>query len=65
MFVVAVVRGMAVRISPAGDIALIVTLVLPNRFATPDYPYEAVVMLVGSRLIIPGNTATRRPASSY
>ncbi len=44
----------AVRISLTGDIALIVTLVLPNRVTTAYNPHEPVVMLVGRRRIVPG-----------
>ncbi len=65
VFVVAVVRHLTIGIGPTRHVALIVTLVLPNRLTTPHHPYEAVVMLVGRRRVIPGNTATKRPASSY
>ncbi|CRM00609.1 hypothetical protein [Pseudomonas sp. 31 R 17] len=51
--VVAVIRRVALRINPAGDIALLITLVFPNRLTTPHDPYEAFVMLVGRRLILP------------
>ncbi|CRM65716.1 hypothetical protein [Pseudomonas sp. 37 R 15] len=32
---------------------MLITLVFPNRLTTPHDPYEAVVMLVGRRLILP------------
>src|SRR5471032_333617 len=44
---------MAVRICLTRNVALVITLVFPNRFTPPYYPYEPVVMLVGSRLILP------------
>jgi hypothetical protein len=56
---------MAIGIGPARDVALVIALVLPDRFTTPHNPYETVVMLVGRRLVVPGNSATKRPASSY
>ncbi|CRN00667.1 hypothetical protein [Pseudomonas sp. 34 E 7] len=52
LLVVAVVRRVAVRINPADDIALLITLVFPNRLTTPHDPYETIVMLVGCRLIL-------------
>ncbi|CRM09196.1 hypothetical protein [Pseudomonas sp. 28 E 9] len=50
--VVAVIRRVAVRIKFADDIALLITLVFPDRLTTPYNPYETVVMLVGRRLIL-------------
>ena len=61
MFVVAVVGRVAIRVNLAGDIALIITLVFPDRLATPYNPYEAVVMLVGRRLIIPRKQRHQAP----
>ncbi|CRM97637.1 hypothetical protein [Pseudomonas sp. 22 E 5] len=52
VFVVAVVRHLTIGIGPTRQVALVVTLVLPDRFTTPHNPYEAVVMLVGRRFII-------------
>jgi hypothetical protein len=55
--VVAVVGNVAIGIGPARDVALVIALVLPDRFTTPHNPYETVVMLVGRRLVVPGNSA--------
>ncbi|VVQ02620.1 hypothetical protein PS907_05478 [Pseudomonas fluorescens] len=52
VFVVVVVSSVAVRIGPTRDIALVIPLVFPDCFTTPHNPYEAVVMLVGGRLVI-------------
>ncbi|VVO45337.1 hypothetical protein PS720_06480 [Pseudomonas fluorescens] len=53
IFVVAVVSSVTIRIGPTRHIALIIPLILPNRFTTPYNPHEPVVMLVGRRLILP------------
>ncbi|KWV74093.1 hypothetical protein PFL603g_03007 [Pseudomonas fluorescens] len=53
LFVVAVVSRVTIRVSLADDIALVITLILPDRLPTPDNSYKTVVMLVGRRLIIP------------
>ncbi|CRM98064.1 hypothetical protein [Pseudomonas sp. 22 E 5] len=61
-FVVAVVSRMAVRIGPTRNVALVITLILPNRFTTPHNPYEPIVMLVGRRLIIPRKQRHQTPS---
>ena len=42
------------QLGAARDIALVIALVLPDRLTTAHNPYEAIVMLVGCWLIIPG-----------
>ncbi len=61
IFVVAVVSRMAIGVSLANDIALVITLIFPDRFTTPYNPYEPIVMLVGSRLIIPRKQRDQAP----
>ncbi|RMO53710.1 hypothetical protein ALQ38_05579 [Pseudomonas marginalis pv. marginalis] len=63
IFVVAVVSSVTIRIGPANDIALIIALILPNRFTTPYNPYEPIVMLVGRRLIL--SRKQRHQASGF
>src|SRR5471032_3227323 len=53
VFVVGVVCNVAVRICLTRNVALFVTLILPNRFTPPHNPYEPVIVLVGCRLILP------------
>ncbi|KWV69720.1 hypothetical protein PFL603g_06167 [Pseudomonas fluorescens] len=54
LFVVAVVRNLTIRIGLARNVALVITLIFPDRLPTAHNPYEPIVMLVGRRLIIPG-----------
>ncbi|CRM28845.1 hypothetical protein [Pseudomonas sp. 24 R 17] len=44
---------MPVWISPTRNVALVITLIFPNRQTPPYNPYEPILMLVGSGLIIP------------
>ncbi|PIB42738.1 hypothetical protein AOA57_24995, partial [Pseudomonas sp. 2588-5] len=61
-FVVAVLSRIAVRIDLANNIALVITLILPDRFTPPYNPYEPVVMFVGRRLIIPRKQRHQAPS---
>lgn len=61
VLVVAVVGDMAVGIGLTRNVALVITLVLPDRLTPAHHAYEAIVMLVGRRLVIPRKQRDQAP----